>query len=149
MDPEEDSVIEVQTEPKDGSAQVLVNMEALIKNHVSQIDKLQDEAKKYKQMLDDIFANDPTYQEHDKKAKEASKVRQTTRAQILKMPQAADLSNKVKSTKSQVKELQMALSDYLQEFQRLSGVNEIEGEDGEMREIVYEAKLIKKSSIFK
>src|SRR3989344_7098313 len=132
-----------------GGAQVLINMEGLIKSHVSSIDKLQDEAKKHKGMLDDIFANDPTYQAHDKAAKEASKVRATTRAQILKQPQAGELASKIKGLKSEVKELQIALSDYLQEYNRMSGVNEIEGEDGEVREIVYDAKLVKKSSIFK
>lgn len=129
--------------------QVLINMEGMIKSHVSSIDKLQTEAKSLKSMLDDIFTNDPTFQEHDKKAKEASRVRAQTRSEILKKPQAAELNNKVKSLKSEVKELQVALSDYLQEYARMSGVNEIEGEDGEIREIVYDAKLIKKSSIFK
>ncbi len=131
------------------SGQVLINMESMIKSHVSSIDKLQTEAKSLKGMLDDIFTNDPTFGEHDKRAKEAAKVRAQTRSEILKRPQAAELNSKVKSLKSEVKELQIALSDYLQEYARMAGVNEIEGEDGEIREIVYEAKLIKKSSIFK
>ena len=47
--------------------------------------------------------------------------------------------------KSEQSELKTGLSDYLREYQRLSGSNEIEGEDGEVREIVYVAKLVKKS----
>ena len=142
-------VVETAVETPVSGGQVLINMEALIKNHVSQIDRIQDEAKKLKGMLDDIFANDPTYQAHDKTAREAAKVRTGTKQEILKQPQAAELNLKVKALKSEVKELQVALSDYLQEYARMSGVNEIEGEDGEVREIVYDAKLIKKSSIFK
>ena len=42
-------------------------------------------------------------------------------------------------------ELNEGLSDYLREYQRLSGSNEIEGEDGELRTIVYVAKLVRKS----
>lgn len=131
------------------NGQVLINMEGLIKSHISSIDRAQDEAKKLKSMLDAIFDNDPTYQAHDKAAKEASKTKATTRAEVLKRPQAAELASKIKALKSEAKEMQTALSDYLQEYARMSGVNEIEGEDGEVREIVYEAKLIKKSSIFK
>lgn len=131
------------------SGQILINMEGLIKNHIASIDKLSQEVKKLKEMLDDIFKNDPTYQQHDEKVKEATKVRQTTKQQILKRPQAADLDEKIKSLKSQLKENQTSLSDYLQEYQRLSGVNEIEGDDGEIREIVYVAKLVKKSSIYR
>ncbi len=154
MDSGSDAVIDAEIvtpeTPKEvGGASVLMNMEALIKSHVSSIDRIQDEAKKLKGMLDDIFGNDATFQQHDKASKEASKIKSQTRAEILKRPQAAELSNKVKSLKSEVKELEVALSDYLQEYARMAGVNEIEGEDGEVREIVYKAKLVKKSSIFK
>lgn len=130
------------------SSDILLNMEGLIKGHISTIDQLSEEAKKLKDMLDDIFSNDPTYEEHDKLAKEAAKVKQNTKQQILKQPQAADLDKKIKDLRTDIKENQASLSDYLQEYARMAGVNEIEGEDGEVREIVYTAKLIKKSSIF-
>lgn len=130
------------------SSEILLNMEGLIKGHISTIDQLSAEAKKLKDILDDIFNNDPTFQEHDKLAKEAAKVKQGTKQQILKQPQAADLDKKVKDLKADIKENQASLSDYLQEYARMAGVNEIEGDDGEVREIVYTAKLIKKSSIF-
>lgn len=142
-----DQLPTVSEAPKDG--EVLINMEGMIKNYIASIDKLSDEAKKLKEMLDDIFANDPVYQEHLEKAKEATKLKTATKLQILKQPQAADLNEKIKSLKSQIKESQESLSDYLQEYQRMSGVNEIEGEDGEVREIIYTAKLVKKSSMFR
>lgn len=131
------------------SGQILINMESMIKSHISSIDKMQQELKKHREMLDDIFLSDPTFQEHLEKAKEASKLKQQTKTQILKQPQTKDLDDKIKTLRSEIKEQEAALSDYLQEYQRMSGVNEIEGEDGEVREIIYTAKLIKKSSIFK
>ncbi len=130
--------------PSDASqASVLLNMEGLIKNHISSIDRMGDELKKLKEMFDDIFANDATYQEHSEKAKEATKVKTATKLQILKQPHAADLNNKIKSLKSQIAEQQDSLSDYLGEYQRMSGLTEIEGEDGELRQIVMVAKLVK------
>lgn len=128
------------------ASDILINMEGIIKSHISNISRLQEEVKKHKDMLDDIFENDPTYKEHTKTADEAAKVKRNTKQQILKKPQAADLDNKVKSLKSELKETQAALSDYLKEFQRLSGVNEIELDGGEVMEIVYTAKLVKTSS---
>lgn len=124
--------------------EILINMEGMIKNHLSSIDKLSQELKKYRDMLNDIFANDPTYKEHSEKAKEASKVKQGTKAEILKRPQAKELSEKVREIRLEIKELELALSDYLQEYQRMSGVNEIEDEDGEIREIFYVASLRRK-----
>lgn len=96
--------------------------------------------------MDGILDNDSTYQEHSEAAKEAAKVKAATKQQILKQPQAADLAEKVRSIRSQIKENKASLSDYLREFQRMSGINEIEGSDGEIREIVFTAKLVNKSS---
>lgn len=137
--------LEDNTSQQTGDGEILINMESMIKNHISSLDRLTQEARKLKDMLDDIFENDSTYREHSEKAKEAAKVKANTKAQILRQPQAADLDKKIRDLKAEIKENQNALSDYLQEYQRMSGVNEIEGEDGEVREIVYTARLIKKA----
>lgn len=130
----------------DNDAALLLKIEEMIKTHISQIDTLDEEVRKHKEMLDDIFGNDETFQAHDKAAKEATRIKTATKQQIMKRPDVADLSEKLKSFKSQKAELNEGLSDYLREYQRLSGSNEIEGEDGEMREIVYTAKLVKKGA---
>lgn len=123
---------------------VVMNLESLIRQHLSTISKLEEDLTKHKEMLDDIFANDTTYKKHHEDVKEAIRIRTATKQQIMKQPHAADLSEKVTSFKSQIKEQKDALSDYLREFQRISGISEIEGEDGELREIYYVAKLRKK-----
>ncbi len=130
-------------------AELLLRIEEMVKTHITQIDNLQEEITKRKEMVDDIFGNDETYQEHDKIAKEAAKIRSGTKAQIMKRPDVADLTSKLKELKSEQSDLKTGLSDYLREYQRLSGSNEIEGDDGEMREIVYTAKLVKRTFNFK
>jgi hypothetical protein len=143
----ENTIADLPTDTTDQSgAAVVLNLEGLIKNHISQIENLNEDYTKHKEMLDDIFANDETYQTHLEAAKEATRIKTATKQQILKQPQAADLNEKVKSLKSQIKELDGALSDYLGEYNRLSGINEIEGEDGQLREIIYIAKLVKKGA---
>jgi len=130
-------------------AELLGNLESSIKEHIASIDTSKTELKKLKEMLSDMFSNDSTYQEHDKAVKEATKIRTKTKLELLKQPAAAQLNNKIKELSSDLKDLQNALSDYLREYQRLSGSNEIEGDDGEVREIVYVARLVKRSSHFK
>jgi predicted RNase H-like nuclease (RuvC/YqgF family) len=130
-------------------AELLGNLESSIKEHIASIDTAKTELKKLKEMLSDMFANDSTYQEHDKTVKEAVKIRTKTKLELLKQPAAAQLNTKIKDMSSDLKDLQNALSDYLREYQRLSGSNEIEGDDGEVREIVYVARLVKRSSHFK
>lgn len=135
---------DLKTQDSDGGATVLLSLESMIKNSLTALDRMKDDLDKHRGLLDDIFNNDPTYKDHCEKAKEASKIKSATKQQILKQPQAADLSHKVTTLRSEIKEQQAALSDYVKEYQRMSGVNEIEGDDGEVREIVFTAKLVKK-----
>lgn len=133
-------------ETANNQVEVLQNLEQLIKHHIKQIDDLKIQAKKHKEMLDDIFLNDATYQEHDKKAKEAARVRSMTKSQLMKRTDVYDLAEKIKEMKTQSKELQTALTDYVREYQRLTGVNEIEDEKGALMEIVYSVRLVRKPS---
>lgn len=145
----DDQELQAAAKPaSDNDAILLTRIEEMIKTHLVQIDELQEEITKYRDMVNDIFVSDETYQEHDKLAKEAARIRSNTKKEIMKRPDVADLANKLKSLKSEQKELKDGLSDYLREYQRLSGSNQIEGEDGEVREIVFVAKLVKRSGKF-
>ena len=126
-----------------GDATSVMDLTGLINSTIAQVERLKTEAGKYKEMLDDIFQNDPTYQEHDKAVKEATKVRSNTKKQILKTPQAADLANRVNELRSQVKDRNQELSDYLQDYARTTGTSSFETETGEVRQIVYTARLVK------
>lgn len=133
----------------DNDAILLLKIEEMVKTHMSQIDTLQEEISKYRDMFNDIFINNETFQEHDKIAKEASRIRSNTKKEIMKKSDVADIHNKLQDLRSEQKELQEGLSDYLREYQRLSGLDEIEGEDGEIRKIVYIARLVRGPSNFK
>jgi hypothetical protein len=138
---------EVVTEPEAvGDAAVLLNLEEMIKNYIASLDKLKEEKKKVQEMFDDSFVNNPTYRENAEKAKEALKVKATTRQQIASQPAVISLAQKVKGLSSDIKERQNSLSDYLLEYQRMTGANEIEDNDGQIREIINSAKLIKRSA---
>lgn len=144
----DDTDTQVATQLNTGTdeASVVMNMENMIKTLIASQEKLKEQLEKHQDLLDTIFENDSTYQEHLAAAKEAAKIKSATKQQVLKQPQAADLANKVKTLRSELKENKASLSDYLREFQRMSGISEIEGHDGEIREIVFTAKLVNKSS---
>lgn len=125
-------------------AEELLNIESLIKNNLSQVAKAKEELAEVRGMLNDALNNDPNYKEHQDKAKEANKLKNAIKAEILKRPDLADANTKAKSLTSQIRKSQEAISYYLQEFQKVSGATEIEDADGEVRQIVYVAKLVKK-----
>lgn len=130
----------------DNAAQVLLDLENMIKANVATIDRNKVELKKQKEMLDSALQNDETYRTHNEEAKKAAKQKGATKLQILSQPGNKALADKVKNLAVEIKEATAALSDYLREYARMSGTNEIETDDGEVREIVYTAKLVKKSS---
>lgn len=132
--------------PPDNGATVLMELERTIKNHISDIDRKKAELKKQREMMESALLNDETYRLHTEEAKKAAKVKGQTKLQILQLPENRLLSEKVKDLASEIRELNGALSDYLREYQRMSGSSEIETDDGEVREIVYVAKLVKKAS---
>jgi hypothetical protein len=127
-------------------ATVLLSLEELIKNHIQSLEKLQDDLKKHREMFADAFENSEAYREHEKRVKEVTKEKSQAREQIIKQPAMQSLAQKIKDFNTDLKEKKAALSDYLLEYQRMSGATEIEGHDGKMRDIVNNAKLIKRSS---
>lgn len=130
-------------QPETGQT-VMFNMEGLIKNHISRKSVLKDEIAKHRDMLKDIFANDPTYRAHAEKAREAVAVRTATRNEILKRPQCADLYAKLKSLRAEQTDIEFALSDYLSEYKRISLADEIEDDSGQVYQMVTVVKLVKK-----
>ncbi len=142
-----DIVVEPTGTPtSDNGAQVLLDLEQLIKTNIANIDRGKAELKKQREMLTSALENDETYRLHNEEAKKAAKQKAQTKYQIMQQPQNKQLAEKVKTIAQDVKDADAALSDYLREYQRLSGANEIETDDGQIREIVYVAKLVKKSS---
>jgi hypothetical protein len=124
---------------------VLLSLEEMINNNIESIDKLRIELKLQREMFEDTFANNPTYREQSEKVKEVTKVKSQTRQQLMNQPSVLQLANKIKSNRAEIKERQSALSDYLKEYQRMTGATEIEGRDGKIREIINDAKLVVRS----
>lgn len=144
-----DAEVVEESTPADTSsnqAQVLLSLEEMIKNHISSLDRLRTEAKKLREMFDDTFVNNETYRENDKKVKEANKSKATTRDSIMKQPAVMQLNAKIKDMRTEIKERSGELSDYLHEYQRMTGANEIIDNDGQIRDIVANMKLVKRNA---
>lgn len=123
----------------------LLNIESLINSHDSRLETLQKELKTQKGMLNDLLANNEEFAKTSEEASKLTKLKTLAKQKVLKLPSAVTLVEKIKDCQMQVKELRIALSDYLAQYVNLSGTNQIEGSDGVLRQIVYTAKLVKKT----
>jgi len=129
--------------PDENQALNIINTESLINSASSRLNDLSYEVKEYKAMLDEILENDSEYQEIDKEAKKQGKLRAVSRQKALNTPAAKTNIDKLKETQTQLREVKTALSDYLAQYVKISGSNQIEGPDGVVRRIIYTAKLVK------
>jgi hypothetical protein len=126
-------------------AQNLISIESLIKSHDDRLFSLSKELKIQKEMLDGILDNDEEYRLTATEASKQAKLKTLAKQKVLKSPESLTLVEKIKDNQSQIKELKVALSDYLAQYVTISGSNQIEGSDGILRTIVYTAKLVKKA----
>jgi len=95
-------------------------------------------------MLDGILDNDEEFRTCATEASKSAKLKTIAKQKVLKQSESLSLVEKIKDYQAQIKELRVALSDYLAQYVTLSGTNQIEGSDGVLRQIVYTAKLVKK-----
>lgn len=146
-EPIDGEIVSVETEAgEDNQAVTLLSVEGLIKGKIATIDTLRKQLSEEKETLENIFTNEPTFKEHADLAKEANRIKSATKKEIMKRPEVSRVALKIKELSGDVKEASGELSEYLQEFSRLSGgVNVIQGDDGKIHEIVYVAKLIRKN----
>ena len=127
------------------AADELFTIDNAIKTRLAQLTKLRNDMKVQREMLTSYLENDETYREASALAKKASGQKNSVKAQLLKQPEANNLNETIKSIREQMKEVQEGLSYYLREYKRVTGANEFEGEDGELQEIVYVARLVRKN----
>lgn len=124
----------------------LFTIENLIKTHISHIDTVKTELGKQVEMMNDVLNNDSAYKEAADQGKEISKKKMEAKQNVLKSPPNASLNQKIKDMRQELKELKGALSGYLQQYLKIADTDQIESEDGEVRQIVYSAHLVKLSS---
>jgi len=126
----------------------LFDIENLIKTHINHIETVKVELAKQAEMMNDVLANDAGYKEASDQGKEVNKKKAEAKQNVLKSPSNASLNQKIKDMRQELKELKVALSGYLQQYQKIADTDQIESEDGEVRQIVYSAHLVKLSSKF-
>lgn len=126
------------------TAQSVVGVGELIRRYIADIDHVKGVLKEQKQMQKDAFQNDKEYHDEEEKAKEIKRKQNTIRTRLLKAPALEAVTAKIKELQEQSKDMQAALSGYLQEHVRQTGQTMIEGNDGEMYEMVPVYRLRKK-----
>ena len=125
------------------TADSVITLENLIKSYLLQIEEAKDEAKRLKEMYADYLTNHEVFSATKEKADEATKTAKQARQAALATPEAQATTEKLNMNKEKLNDLKNKLSDTLLSYERASGANTIEVGDGDIRQIIYTAKLAK------
>lgn len=145
--PEEAEVIETPETSAPRGSLTIVELTTIINRYEADIAKVKEGLKMQNGMFKDAFGGDKEFHEMDMKVKEMNKQKNAIKQRILKTPAMEAVVAKIDELKSEIKDAQETLSGYLEEYQRVSGTNIIEGENGEIKEIIPVYKLVKRGKV--
>ncbi len=123
----------------------VIELTTIIKRYLTDLAKLQVDLKLNRELHNDAFENDAGYAKEEEKVKAATRERNIIKQQIVKKPEVETLLVKIRQLREEIKAAQEALSGYLSEYQRVTGVSTIEDDQGEVLQIVSSFRLKKKS----
>ena len=120
----------------------IVELTTIINRYEADMKKTKDDLKIQNGMMRDAIEGDAAYHELDIQMKDLKKKMNEIKQRIMKTPAMEAVVAKIEEKKEELKDAKEMLSGYLEEYQRVTGTNVIEGENGEIKEIVSEHKLV-------
>lgn len=142
--PDEQKIEDAEVVDAPRGAMTIVELTALINRYEADMKKMRDNLKIQSGMLRDAVEGDAAYHELDIQSKELNKKKTAIKQNVMKTVAMEAVVAKIEEYKGELNDAKEMLSGYLEEYQRVSGTNIIEGENGEIREIVPVYKLVKR-----
>ncbi len=124
----------------------IVELTTIINRYEADLKKMKENLKIQSGMLHDAVEGDAAYHELEIQKKDIQKKMNEIKAKIMKTPAMEAVVAKVEEYKQEIKDAKEMLSGYLEEYQRVAGTNILEGENGEIKEIVPQYHLVKRNN---
>jgi len=124
----------------------IVELTTIINRYEGDIKKMKDNLKIQSGMLRDAVEGDAGFHELDIQSKDVQKKKNEIKQKVMKTPAMEAVVAKIDEYRGEMKDAREMLSGYLEEYQRVAGTNIIEGENGEIKEIVPQYRLVKRNN---
>lgn len=124
----------------------IVELTTLINRYEGDMKKMRDNLKIQAGMLRDAVEGDAGYHELDVQSKDLQKKKTEIKQKVMKTASMEAVVAKIEEYKGEIKDAKDMLSGYLEEYQRVAGTNIIEGENGEIKEIIPQYRLVKRNN---
>jgi len=142
----ETKVEEADVVPTGAAGMNIVELTTLINRYEGDMKKMRDNLKIQSGMLRDAVEGDAGYHELDVQSKDLQKKKTEIKQKEMKTASMEAVVAKIEEYKGEIKDAKDMLSGYLEEYQRVAGTNIIEGENGEIKEIIPQYRLVKRNN---
>lgn len=126
-------------------ADVILSMEEMIGSAVQRIGTLKDDIKAKRDNLNSALLADSSYADAESAIKEQQQIKKTAKERIMAVPSVSRMADELKALQADKKELNSSLSDYLLEYNRMTGATQLAFFGSEEYLIVKSAKVKKYS----
>jgi len=124
----------------------IVELTTIINRYEGDMKKMRDNLKIQSGMLRDAVEGDAGFHELDVQSKDIQKKKNEIKQKTMKTQAMEAVVAKIEEYRSEMKDAREMLSGYLEEYQRVAGTNIIEGENGEIKEIIPQYRLVKRNN---
>lgn len=124
----------------------IISIQNMINSYQLKLDQLMYDLKEQRSMLESVLENDDEYQKELEETQKLTKTKNIAKQKVFKRPESQMVIDKIKEITSELREVKVALSDYLSQYVIISGSRSFEDQNGTLLQIITSAKLIKKKS---
>lgn len=138
----ENTTVELtDSDESDFDQQQYESVKNLVTRKTIQADELNTKISELNESLKNILVNDQELSQSEEDAKKAKKAAVSRKATLMNSPEAMSIKVKLQEAKEDLKDIEDALSTQLLTLYQITGVQEFETEEGEVREFVIKAKV--------
>lgn len=131
----------VENDESDFDQQQYESVKNLVMSKTTQADELNNQISELTDSLKNILVNDAELSQSEDDAKKAKKAATSRKAVLMNSAEAVSIKIKLQEAKEDLKDIEDALSTQLLTLYQLTGVQEFETDEGEVREFVIKARM--------
>jgi hypothetical protein len=127
------------------TADDLQHVVGMAQQHMATVERKKEEIKAKKELIDNSLQNDQEYSELDDQARELRNKMKAAKARVMQENNLIGVAEDIKEMKADLKDEQLTLFGYLDQYRLTTGENTIEDINGEVVKIHRNYKITKRA----
>lgn len=130
-----------EAKQSDDFAQTLHALESIIESKANKVMQLKQKSREKKEMLNNVFENDPAYQEAQAAREEATQQYKQRQSALNETAQVRQLREETREIRDEIKEIEESLSNHLINYHQLTNSTSFDTSEGDQWEFQIKARV--------